>query len=286
MEEFNGKISDEELSAEPAPNFASINKRYLNFLIDTFIVLFSFIFVLYLLIFIFKLIPQINYLAVSLLIYYFLYYFLFEFLTAKTPGKYFTSTKVVDIKSRSPSMLKVFVRSIVRFLPIDIFSYLTSGYPAGIHDLISRTVTTDQNYKKIRKSYPVKNVILIISETILFIFISVSVFLVFRFIVFNLLPELQFANRIPALIHQEISNLAQSKPDKENYIDPDYGINLVYPDNWVKVGGIDDPNQQAVLFIRSKKALIKIAKPVPARSTANREQINAQEYLDISKKGK
>lgn len=285
MEEFKGAINDDELAAEPAPNYTSINKRYLNFLIDTFIVLFSFIFVLYLLIFIFKFTPGLNYLAISLLIYYFLYYFLFEFLSAKTPGKYFTATKVTDQKNGSPSLLQVFIRSIARFIPPDIFSYLLSSYPRGIHDLLSRTVTTDLSYSKIRKANPLKNLALIVLETILFIFISVSVLLVFRFIVFNLLPDLQLVKKIPALINQEISNLAGSQTRSTYLRDTDYGINLVYPDNWVKVGSFEDPNQPAVLLIRSKKALIKITKPARIRTSADLGMKRAKEYLDISNSG-
>lgn len=286
MVEFKTNITNEDLSADPVPIFASINKRYLNFLIDTFLVLFSFIIILYLIIFVFKFVPEFNLLLINLALFYFLYYFLFEFIFLKTPGKFFTSTKVVNIRNKRPSILNLFIRSISRFIPFDLFSYLISGYPRGIHDLLSKTITIDDKYKKIRNSNPAKNVLLIFIETLVFILISISVFAVFRYAVYNLLPDLRFLYKIPTLISRELSDLAQTQPEQSFFIDTDYGVTLAFPNNWVKVGNLGDPNQPYVLLVRSKKAVIKINKPVQADRYELTNLEYAQKYLELSDIGK
>lgn len=68
----------------------------------------------------------------------FLYYFLFEVSTGKTLGKMLTKTTVVSRNGSPASVFKIFQRSMLRFVPIDILSYLF-GTELGFHDILSGT---------------------------------------------------------------------------------------------------------------------------------------------------
>lgn len=68
----------------------------------------------------------------------FLYYFLFEVTTGKTLGKMVTKTKVVSRTGSPASVFKIFQRSMLRLVPIDIMSYLF-GTALGFHDILSGT---------------------------------------------------------------------------------------------------------------------------------------------------
>jgi uncharacterized RDD family membrane protein YckC len=68
----------------------------------------------------------------------FLYYFLFEAITGQTLGKKITKTIVVDLENKKPNVFKIFLRTLMRFNPIDGISYLY-GQEQGSHDILSRT---------------------------------------------------------------------------------------------------------------------------------------------------
>lgn len=69
---------------------------------------------------------------------YFLYYFIFEYFLGQTIGKIFTKSKVESkTGNKSYFFLQIFGRTIMRFIPIDIISYLFSSN--GLHDRISKT---------------------------------------------------------------------------------------------------------------------------------------------------
>jgi len=69
---------------------------------------------------------------------YFLYYFLFEYFKGQTIGKMFTKSIVVShTGNRNSSFIQISGRTLMRFIPIDIVSYLFS--PNGLHDRISKT---------------------------------------------------------------------------------------------------------------------------------------------------
>lgn len=72
------------------------------------------------------------------LIVFLTYYFFFEYFLGQTPGKMVTSTVVVDLNYTKPSLRKVLYRSVLRFNPLDAFSYLF-GLEQGSHDLPSKT---------------------------------------------------------------------------------------------------------------------------------------------------
>lgn len=67
----------------------------------------------------------------------FLYYTLFEGLFGRTPGKWFTYSKVVTESGNKPPFGQVMIRSFVRITVIDLFFIPILGRP--LHDYLSRT---------------------------------------------------------------------------------------------------------------------------------------------------
>jgi uncharacterized RDD family membrane protein YckC len=80
----------------------------------------------------------------SLYIITFLYYFLFELIFHKTPGKFFTKTKVVMNNGVPVDSFHILIRSLVRLIPIEHLSFVGS-YPVGWHDRLSDTIVIDLN---------------------------------------------------------------------------------------------------------------------------------------------
>lgn len=116
-----------------------INKtlRFVNFIIDTGIYLI--LMILFLMIFR-NLIKEENVKWISV-ISYFLYYFLLEYFLGQTVGKIITKSKVESlIQNGKPSSIQILGRTLMRFIPIDIISYLFS--PNGLHDRVSKTTVT------------------------------------------------------------------------------------------------------------------------------------------------
>jgi uncharacterized RDD family membrane protein YckC len=73
-------------------------------------------------------------------ILYFSYYFIFEFAFSATIGKLITKTKVVDsINLSKPSILKIFFRTLCRFIPLEAFYVLINENKLTLHDLLSKT---------------------------------------------------------------------------------------------------------------------------------------------------
>jgi len=108
--------------------------RFNNFLLDTAI------FVAFMMAFfmVFRnIVARENVKWISMLCY-FLYYFLFEFVMGQTPGKIITHSKVISFtKNNNYHFSQIFIRTLIRFIPIDIISYLFSA--RGLHDWISNT---------------------------------------------------------------------------------------------------------------------------------------------------
>lgn len=78
-----------------------------------------------------------NLLGIYFFVLYFGYHFVFEHYFGRTPGKFFTKTKVTDIHGAKPTAKFLVIRNICRLIPFDIFSFLFSK--RGWHDSISRT---------------------------------------------------------------------------------------------------------------------------------------------------
>ncbi len=67
----------------------------------------------------------------------FVYYSFFEIFWARTPGKWFTGSKVIDHNGNPPTMLQVLGRSILRLIPVDFFFNAFWGKP--LHDKLTKT---------------------------------------------------------------------------------------------------------------------------------------------------
>lgn len=80
--------------------------------------------------------PVLN--VVLILLGLFGYYAIFESLTGRTPAKYLTRTRVVDMTGGKPSLGQILTRSAARFIPFEPFSFLGSSH-RGWHDTLSRT---------------------------------------------------------------------------------------------------------------------------------------------------
>lgn len=68
----------------------------------------------------------------------FTYFLLLEVLFGRTIGKFLTKTIVVDRNNTRPGFLRILVRTILRFNPLDGLSYIF-GDEQGAHDKLSRT---------------------------------------------------------------------------------------------------------------------------------------------------
>jgi uncharacterized RDD family membrane protein YckC len=67
----------------------------------------------------------------------FVYYTILEGFFARTPGKWFTQTKVVNQQNRKPSFVQILIRSLVRLTIIDMIFIGLLG--KTLHDYISKT---------------------------------------------------------------------------------------------------------------------------------------------------
>ena len=66
-----------------------------------------------------------------------LYYVSFEFLTGRTLGKFLTGTRVVSDTGGPPTLGQVAMRSVLRLIPMEAFTFFARG--PGLHDRGSRT---------------------------------------------------------------------------------------------------------------------------------------------------
>jgi uncharacterized RDD family membrane protein YckC len=66
-----------------------------------------------------------------------IYYIFFEGIFARTPGKWFSYSKVVNNAGRRPSFGWILIRSLARLIIIDMFFIPFLGRP--LHDHLSRT---------------------------------------------------------------------------------------------------------------------------------------------------
>lgn len=74
-----------------------------------------------------------------------IYYFVQEVIFLSTIGKLFCGLRVVSKKSeKRPSLLQLFLRTIVRLVPVD-FIFALSKKPNTLHDMISGTLVVKHN---------------------------------------------------------------------------------------------------------------------------------------------
>jgi uncharacterized RDD family membrane protein YckC len=67
----------------------------------------------------------------------FVYYSFFEIIWARTPGKWASSSKVVDRDGKKPTVLQILGRSVLRLIVIDFFFNAFWGKP--LHDKLTST---------------------------------------------------------------------------------------------------------------------------------------------------
>lgn len=82
-----------------------------------------------------------NYILGAIMILVF--YTFFEYNWGKTPGKFITKTKVVMEGGKKLEFQDVFVRNLIRLIPFEAFSFLSSKNPRGWHDRWSKTIVID-----------------------------------------------------------------------------------------------------------------------------------------------
>lgn len=120
---------------------ASMLRRFINFFVDRIavyvfagVVLFSV-----------DLVVSGNIAIILAIIAYLFYHFIFEALFQRTIGKLFTRTKVVDMEGNKPSLLKLFGRTLSRYIPFEPLSFLFGAYPVGWHDKLSKTMVVSSD---------------------------------------------------------------------------------------------------------------------------------------------
>jgi uncharacterized RDD family membrane protein YckC len=121
--------------------------RFLNFLIDSIIFgILSYIVVSLLVRYHSALqVYNIGLLRFTAFLIYFLYYFIFETVFSATPGKLITKSKLVEKNTfLKPSIPKVFVRTMCRFIPLEAFSIFFTGNNLVWHDLLSKTIVINK----------------------------------------------------------------------------------------------------------------------------------------------
>ena len=77
------------------------------------------------------------------------YYVLFEHFLGKTPGKFITRTRVINIYGKNPPVDTLMIRTLSRFIPFEAFSCIGGR---GWHDRFSETyVVEDKEAAEIEK---------------------------------------------------------------------------------------------------------------------------------------
>lgn len=76
------------------------------------------------------------------------YYYIFESIFKKTPAKFITRTKILNLNGSKPTKGKIFIRSLCRIIPFEPISGFGSVHDVwyGWHDNLSGTMVVDTNY--------------------------------------------------------------------------------------------------------------------------------------------
>lgn len=110
--------------------------RLTNFIIDTVVYL---VFMYFFLLLFRNIVDRENVKWISM-ICYLMYYFIFEYFMGQTIGKIITKSKVISKDGEQNNFfIRILGRTLMRFIPLDILSYLFTSN--GFHDRISKTIT-------------------------------------------------------------------------------------------------------------------------------------------------
>lgn len=128
-------------NAEMEGNTVSSGIRFLNFLIDLLVCLF----IIFVLAYSLNVLVNKHMLFGSFIVIatYILYYVILEMRFQRTLGKMLTKTKVVTINEEVPSSTDIIIRSVVRVIPFDHFTFLLMRN--GLHDRLSNTKVVKVN---------------------------------------------------------------------------------------------------------------------------------------------
>ena len=113
--------------------------RLANAIIDSLLIFILILLFIYMLYFINpSLFEKWHYLPdIIYIIIFIAYYLLFEGISGRTPGKWLTKTKVTGYGGNRPGLSRIFARTLLRMIPLDLLSFLFGSL--GLHDLLSRT---------------------------------------------------------------------------------------------------------------------------------------------------
>jgi phage shock protein PspC (stress-responsive transcriptional regulator)/uncharacterized RDD family membrane protein YckC len=161
--DLNKEITERAIAKEREKRFASTGKRFLNWLMDHLIMLgltYALFFVLAILglfpdslrIFIEKSGKAADYI-IGIPVFFF-YYFIFESIYQRTPAKFITRTKVLDIEGKKPKRAQIAKRTLSRFVPFEPFSGFGAVKWYGWHDNWSNTMVVDSNYPEVIQEIP------------------------------------------------------------------------------------------------------------------------------------
>ena len=79
-----------------------------------------------------------------MLVVLFFYYLIMELYFSRTFGKYFTKTMVVKYNGSKPNVKSIVLRTLVRMIPIEAFSFLSDN-ARGWHDTLSVTYVVNKH---------------------------------------------------------------------------------------------------------------------------------------------
>ena len=97
----------------------------------------------------------------SLLLFFPLFYVVCEYAWQKTPGKFLTKSVVIDEYGNKPSLRTIILRTLIRWMPLNTYSYLGDKYnhSHGWHDEWSKTwVVTEEELTEIRRLQAEQNI--------------------------------------------------------------------------------------------------------------------------------
>ncbi len=72
-----------------------------------------------------------------------IFYLTCELVWSKTPAKFITKTRVITENGEKPEFGTLLGRTLIRFIPFEAFSFLSSARPRGWHDAWSKTIVVD-----------------------------------------------------------------------------------------------------------------------------------------------
>ncbi|MCE9556508.1 MAG: RDD family protein [Planctomycetes bacterium] len=164
MERFMPAIPYATLAASNRPAFvappriASRGKRLVNMMIDNVIVNILTMGMLFMVIIAFEYLnarnlapgpgdPPVLALLIGVLVGFFVptcYFILTEGLLQRSPAKFITGTKVVNVHGQRPTWRQIAGRTLARFIPFEPFSFLFGPEAIGWHDSLSDTRVIDE----------------------------------------------------------------------------------------------------------------------------------------------